>query len=90
MKSIQTNRFKKAFAKLPADVQLVAKKNYQLWMVNPFHPSLQFKQIHSKRMIFSLRIGLHYRALASLKKEGTVLWLWIGHHSEYDKFLENK
>jgi len=34
----------------------------------------------------SVRIGLHYRALAIRKLE-YLLWFWIGSHAEYDKML---
>ena len=36
--------------------------------------------------IYSVRIGLGYRALGLL--EGTVVtWFWIGSHADYDRIL---
>lgn len=65
MTSRTTASFRKAFAALPADIQDRAREAFRLFTENPTHPSLQFKQIHSKAPIFSARITLHYRALAA-------------------------
>jgi hypothetical protein len=79
-----TARFWQLLNALPVEVQDLAKKNYDLWLTNPRHPSLRFKQLQGK--VWSVRIGQHYRALAEL--EGNqVTWLWIGHHAEYDKLI---
>jgi hypothetical protein len=43
---------------------------------------LRFKKLGS---VWSARIGLHYRAIAT-EIEGGFLWVWIGTHGEYDKF----
>jgi len=58
-----TARFRKAFAELPADVRKQARQAYRLFMENPHHPSLRFKSIHPTRLIYSVRIGLAYRAV---------------------------
>ena len=58
-----TETFRRLFSQLPLHVQQSASRAYQRWQDNPHHPSLQFKQIHETRPIFSIRIGLHYRAL---------------------------
>jgi len=50
---------------------------------DPFHPSLHFKKIGKYR---SVRVGLHYRALAVEVPAG-LLWFWIGSHSEYNRLL---
>jgi len=36
--------------------------------------------------IYSVRIGLGYRALAVMKS-GRIVWYWIGSHSEYDRLV---
>jgi hypothetical protein len=66
-------------------VRQLADTNFALLIVNPLHPSLQFKTIRHYR---SVRIGLHYRALAVEVPEG-LLWFWIGSHSEYDQLLRS-
>jgi hypothetical protein len=36
--------------------------------------------------MYSVRVGLHYRALG-LPVNGGVHWFWIGSHAEYDKLV---
>jgi hypothetical protein len=69
---------------LPAEVRDLADKNFRLWIENPQHPSLQYKPL--KKDLWSVRIGSHYRALAHVDGDD-VLWVWIGHHSEYDHLI---
>ena len=47
MKSVTTSKFRACLEKLPDHIQVKARKSYRLWLANPLHPSLQFKQIHS-------------------------------------------
>jgi len=53
------------FHKLPADIQQLAIKNYHLWLRDPLHPSLRFRRLQGSANRFSIRIGDHYRALAT-------------------------
>ena len=84
MKSHATRRFWKLYQELPADVQRLAFKNYQLWRTNPSHPSLGFRRLHNKNNIVTVRIGDHDRALGELESNA-VRWVWIGTHAEYDR-----
>jgi hypothetical protein len=34
--------------------------------------------------IYSVRIGLKYRALGAMKSK-RIVWFWIGGHDEYDR-----
>jgi hypothetical protein len=63
-----TPEFWRLYRGLPADVRLLAQKNYRLWSANAFHPSLQFKPIGKPN--WSARVGGHYRAVG--KFSGTV------------------
>ncbi|HMB92279.1 MAG TPA: hypothetical protein VKP65_15610 [Rhodothermales bacterium] len=83
MKHFTTPDFWKLFDKMPPAVQVLARKNYELLKENPRHPSLHFKQIDQ---FWSVRVGLHYRALG-LNIEAGVLWFWIGTHAEYDQLI---
>ena len=76
--------FWSAYALLPLAVQKVADRHYILLKENPRHPSLHFKKIRKYR---SVRIGIHYRALAVEVKDG-LLWFWIGSHADYDKLIK--
>ena len=86
MKSRTTDRFRRGFSRLPSDVQEQARRVYRLWRQAPKHPSLQFKRIHSLDPIYSVRIGIHWRALAVVRDDRAV-WFWIGSHSEYDTLV---
>lgn len=63
-----------------------ADRNYALLKGDPSHGSLHFKKIGQ---LWSVRVGLHYRALAAEVKDGLV-WFWIGSHAEYDKVVGRK
>jgi hypothetical protein len=52
-----TDRFRKSFAKLPDPIKEKARKAYALWRQDPYHSSLNYKQIHEVRPIYSVRIG---------------------------------
>ncbi len=86
MKSRATRRFWQAYSELPASVQALARKNYQLWQQNHQHPSLQFKRLKGVGDRFSVRIGDHYRAIGH-RVGDTVEWVWIGTHEEYNKLV---
>ena len=73
------------YRRLPAEVRAFADKNFELLRQNQSHPSLRLKKIGE---FWSARIGLHYRALGRDRAEG-IIWFWIGHHSEYDRFLKD-
>jgi mRNA-degrading endonuclease RelE of RelBE toxin-antitoxin system len=84
VKSWRTSAFRRAFSKLPKAIQRQARQAYKLFSNDPSHPSLQFKKVHPKRPIYSVRIGLGYRALGT-KTGDDLVWFWIGSHSEYDR-----
>jgi len=73
------------FDDLPADVQRLARENYELLKTNPRHPSLHLKKARS---YWSVRVGLGYRALGS-DVDGGILWGWIGTHAEYDRIMSS-
>ena len=86
MISVTTDRFRKAFDLLPLTIKDKAKRSYSLWQTDPYHPSLNFKQVYSGKQIYSVRIGLSYRALG-LKEEDTLIWFWIGSHEDYNNLI---
>lgn len=73
--------FWELYVQLPAPIQELADKNYELLKKNPRHPSLQLKKVGK---YWSVRVGLKYRAVAVEIEEG-LLWFWIGTHAEYDR-----
>ena len=69
MQSSRTKNFRKLFKELPQRVKETAKKNYELWKENLFHPSLEFKEVKPKEKIWSVGIGIGWRALGVMKSE---------------------
>ncbi|MGH9424880.1 MAG: hypothetical protein ACRD2L_01015 [Terriglobia bacterium] len=88
MKSRTTSRFREAFANLPHPVKDHARQAYKRFKNNPNHPSLRFKKVHQAEPIFSVRVGLGYRAVG-IQAENQMVWFWIGSHADYDKILRS-
>lgn len=89
MKSELTQEFLECFRNLPERVKQTARKNYRLWRQNPRHPGLEFKKVNTSMPIYSVRAGIGWRALGVIKDSDTIVWFWIGPHSEYDKLLKS-
>ena len=86
MRSRTTPRFRDLFARLPVAVQERAKRAYRLFRANPAHPGLHFKNLEGHDTLYSVRIGLHHRALGDVAGD-EVVWVWIGSHAEYDRLI---
>jgi len=88
VKSFATRRFWNLFNALPADMQKLAARNYRLWLQDPNHPSLHFRRLKSSEDRYTVRVGDRYRALGRLTA-GTMIWVWIGTHSDYDRLVDS-
>ena len=87
MKSIRTKTFKKRYDALPDSAKNQAITAYRMFVKDPFHPSLQFKQVDpSDTSIYSVRIGRSWRALGK-RQNDTIYWFWIGSHEEYNNII---
>jgi hypothetical protein len=86
IESRTTRSFRKAFVSLPQDIQAQARRAYRLFRTDPAHPSLRFKKVEQSEKVYSVRIGLGYRALGTLEGS-TILWFWIGSHADYDRLI---
>ncbi len=86
MNSHVTPSFRKAFSDLPEHIQRQAREAYRLFQGNPQHPSLWFKRVHASRPIYSVRVGLRYRALG-VRDRDVMVWFWIGSHDEYERLI---
>ena len=73
-----TRRFWANYRRLPAYVQRLADKQFQLLKENPRHPSLNFKKLEGHDY-WSVRVTRGYRAVAFEDNEGFV-WFSIGKH----------
>jgi hypothetical protein len=89
VRSRTTRQFWKQFERLPANIQNQARETYKLWLEYPDYPSLEYKQVHNTEPIYSVRIGIHYRAVG-VKHDDYMLWFWIGTHAAYDKLLKRQ
>lgn len=90
MNSRTTKTFWRYFDALPHDVRRQAARAYFHWRNDPQHPGLHYKCVSRKHAAYSVRIGIHYRALGYCEVvdgETTVTWFWVGSHADYDKLL---
>jgi len=71
---------------LPEAIQKLADKNFEIMKANSRHPSIHLKKTG---IFWSARVGIQYRALAKEREEG-LIWVWIGHHSQYDHWLKTQ
>jgi hypothetical protein len=87
MRSSTTKNFRDLLSRLPTAIQEQADRAYTLWRMEPYHNSLQFKQVSQRQAIYSVRVGLGHRALG-LREGDQVYWFWIGTHAEYNQLLK--
>ena len=81
MISLVRPAFWRAYVRLAPSVK--ARLAYQLFAVNPEHPSLRFKKLQGGGEIWSVRINEQYRAVG-VRSGDTMEWIWIGTHNEFD------
>ena len=87
MNSIITADYMDCFSRLPREVQEQARRTYLTWRANSSHPGLRFKPIHGHEGLYSVRVGLGWRALGRLEGN-TITWFWIGSHADYDQLVD--
>jgi hypothetical protein len=71
------------YRQLPVETQELADRCYEFLKQDPRYPSLHFKNVG---LYWSVRVGIHYRALA-VEEDSDMAWFWIGTHAEYDHLL---
>jgi hypothetical protein len=86
LKHFAAPSFWEGYERLPVNIRRLSDQCYRVLKSNPRHPSLHFKKIGKYR---SVRVGLHYRALAVQIPEG-LLWFWIGTHDEYQRMIKEQ
>ena len=77
------------YHRLPPHIREAADRCFALLKDNSNHPSLHFKRIGE---LWSVRAGIHYRALGvdAVGDERSILWFWIGSHAEYDRLVKRQ
>ena len=84
LNSSTTKSSRNRFRDLPPEIRRLARKNFELWLHNPAHPSLHFKKTGD---FWSARVGGNHRALAIWNGD-KVEWFWIGSHDEYEDLID--
>ncbi|MBC7856332.1 MAG: hypothetical protein IAF94_23115 [Pirellulaceae bacterium] len=84
MRHRATPRFWECYRRLPVEIQALADRCYAMLQADLRHPSLRLKKVDD---YWSVRVGLHYRALA-IEDGGDLVWVWIGTHAEYDELIK--
>jgi hypothetical protein len=79
VRHLASPEFWAGYEALSPAVRKLADANYELLKRDPRHPSLHFKKVGR---YWSVRVGLHYRALA-FETGSDMLWFWIGSHADY-------
>jgi hypothetical protein len=83
-----TKEFRGCFRELPEQIKRSSARAYRVWCDNPNHPGLRFKRVGGKLPVYSVRIGIGWRALG-VKKNNDIIWFWIGSHADYEELLKN-
>ncbi len=83
MNHFATPEFWFHYRQLPDDIRALADRCFEILRADPRHPSLRLKRVGS---FWSVRVGLHYCALARDRREG-LTWFWIGPHDRYDRLI---
>ena len=86
MRSFTQGAFWDAYRRLPQHVQRQAQESYRFFAANPNHTGLDFKRVGQRSPVYSVRVGIGYRALGVLTGDA-IVWFWIGPHHEYDQLL---
>ena len=86
MKDCATPDFWYHYRQLPNEIQELADRCYELLKQDSRYPSLHFKKVGP---FWSVRIGIHYRALA-VEENSEMVWFWIGSHADYDQLLRSE
>jgi hypothetical protein len=74
VKHCANSRFWRCYRGLPKEIRDLADRNYSLLKSDPAHNSLNFKKAGP---LWSIRVGLHYRALAT-QAEDNLVWFGLG------------
>ena len=83
MKHRASPSFRENYNALDPAVRELADKSFELLKGDSQHHSLRLKKTGR---FWSVRVGLHHRALAVEIPDG-MLWFWIGSHGTYDRLV---
>lgn len=75
-------RFKKAYKKLPPQLQVKVLKALALLGENPRHPSLRTKPVQGVRGVYEARVDRSYRMTYQRMPDDVLLLRAVGKHEE--------
>lgn len=75
-------RFKKAYKKLPPQLQVKVLKALALLGENPRHPSLRTKPVQGVRGVYEARVDRSYRMTYQRLPDDVLLLRAVGKHEE--------
>jgi hypothetical protein len=76
--------FWKFYHKLPEEIKKASHNSFELLKSDSSHPSLHFKKMNN---YYNVRVSIDCRALGLKVENNTILWFWIGNHSDYEKII---
>ena len=90
MHSRRTKAFRECFARLPEEIQRIAREKYRIFRDNPRHPSFQVKPVRGVKArdggpLWEYRINRSYRAVCFVDGQ-TYVWVFVGSHDEFEGF----
>lgn len=86
MKIVETARFRKSLNGLGKPTLKIVKKQFELFLKNLFHPSLNTEKLEPKnKNIWSFRINKKLRVIFTFNVDETIVLLDIGPHDIYKK-----
>lgn len=88
VKSVRTHQFRVLFDRLPSHIQEIARRKFELFKTNPYHPSFHRRIIQSTTHLshphHEFRITRNYRTTCFIDGD-TYVWIFIGSHAAFDQ-----
>ena len=82
MTCYRTRTFRALLAKLPPDVQALARERFAAFVADPWAPPLHRKALQGRPPYEEVRVGYRYRAIFRPgNRDGdrdVYIWMWIG------------
>ncbi|KKP36242.1 MAG: hypothetical protein UR27_C0024G0007 [Candidatus Peregrinibacteria bacterium GW2011_GWA2_33_10] len=86
MKIVESHKFRKSFNSLDISVKRKTQKQFNLFLQNVFHPSLNTEKLEPKnKNIWSFRIDKNFRVIFTFTDKEKIYILDIGPHNIYKK-----
>lgn len=81
LRLVRTERFRKSVLELDKRTREKLKRQLELFVSNPRHPSLRVKKIKGTRSIFEARVNDFYRMTFQYGEKGEIILRVVGPHN---------